>query len=141
MSELYHFGIKGQKWGVRRYQKKDGSLTPAGKKRYDKSFKDARELSEAHARLEDATRAIRKDVNQLGKNQKLIVPTEFKQNYSKMIQDYVNKSEVLKKKYSTVESLVITDKGKDYVWTLLQDPITGVGFESMVELHNQRERD
>lgn len=31
--ELYHHGIKGQKWGVRRYQNKDGSLTPAGKKR------------------------------------------------------------------------------------------------------------
>lgn len=33
--ELYHHGIKGQKWGVRRFQKKDGSLTPAGKERYD----------------------------------------------------------------------------------------------------------
>ena len=34
-NELYHHGIKGQKWGVRRFQNKDGSLTPAGKKRYD----------------------------------------------------------------------------------------------------------
>ena len=33
-NELQHFGIKGMKWGVRRYQNKDGSLTPAGKKRY-----------------------------------------------------------------------------------------------------------
>lgn len=32
--ELYHHGIKGQRWGVRRYQNKDGSLTPAGRKRY-----------------------------------------------------------------------------------------------------------
>lgn len=32
--ELYHYGIKGQKWGVRRYQNDDGSLTPSGKKRY-----------------------------------------------------------------------------------------------------------
>ena len=31
--ELYHHGIKGQRWGVRRYQNKDGTLTPAGKKR------------------------------------------------------------------------------------------------------------
>lgn len=32
--ELYHWGIKGMKWGVRRFQNKDGTLTPAGKKRY-----------------------------------------------------------------------------------------------------------
>lgn len=32
-NELYHHGIKGQKWGVRRFQNKDGSLTLAGKNR------------------------------------------------------------------------------------------------------------
>lgn len=34
LGNLKHHGIKGQKWGVRRFQRKDGSLTPAGKKRY-----------------------------------------------------------------------------------------------------------
>lgn len=33
-SELRHYGVKGQKWGIRRYQYKDGTLTPAGRKRY-----------------------------------------------------------------------------------------------------------
>ena len=33
-AELYHYGIKNQKWGVRRFQNEDGSLTKAGQKRY-----------------------------------------------------------------------------------------------------------
>ena len=33
MNELYHHGILGMKWGIRRYQNKDGSLTPEGRKR------------------------------------------------------------------------------------------------------------
>ena len=36
---IYHHGIKGQKWGVRRYQNEDGSLTNAGKKRYSSDSK------------------------------------------------------------------------------------------------------
>ena len=38
---LTHYGIKGQKWGVRRYQRKDGTRTPAGKKRYSESSSDS----------------------------------------------------------------------------------------------------
>ena len=33
--ELKHYGVKGMKWGRRRFQNKDGSLTPAGEKRYN----------------------------------------------------------------------------------------------------------
>ena len=33
-NELYHYGIRGQKWGVRRFQNPDGTLTSAGKQRY-----------------------------------------------------------------------------------------------------------
>ena len=36
---LVHHGIQGQKWGVRRFQNKDGSLTPQGRKRLEKAYK------------------------------------------------------------------------------------------------------
>ena len=45
---LRHHGIKGQKWGVRRFQNKDGTLTELGKKRIAKeAAKDAKEYASA----------------------------------------------------------------------------------------------
>ncbi len=39
-NELIHYGILGMKWGVRRYQNKDGTLTEAGKRRYDRDIRE-----------------------------------------------------------------------------------------------------
>lgn len=40
MSELQHHGVVGMKWGVRRYQNKDGTLTDAGKKRHERDVRE-----------------------------------------------------------------------------------------------------
>lgn len=50
VDELYHHGIKGQKWGIRRFQNKDGSLTAAGKKRYDVENGSSTETDEERKR-------------------------------------------------------------------------------------------
>lgn len=53
--ELYHYGIPGMRWGVRRFQNKDGSLTNAGKKRYDVDIEGAKSrVKEAKLNLKKA---------------------------------------------------------------------------------------
>lgn len=57
--ELQHHGIRGQKWGQRRYQNKDGSLTPAGQKRYNKEVEKLKKET-AKVKAEEQIAANRK---------------------------------------------------------------------------------
>lgn len=47
--ELSHAGVKGMRWGVRRYQNADGSLTEAGKKRYSSAKRDVMDKARSDA--------------------------------------------------------------------------------------------
>lgn len=56
---LEHFGVKGQKWGVRRFENEDGTLTEAGKIRYAKAQKEASKYESKSDRLKKIGRAAR----------------------------------------------------------------------------------
>lgn len=61
--ELYHHGIKGQKWGVRRFQNKDGTLTKAGQKRYGVVQDALKKANDEVSRLNDYKSTEEKAIN------------------------------------------------------------------------------
>ena len=69
-NKLHHAGIKGMKWGIRRYQNKDGSLTPAGKKRYGEDVHD--DYKKAHTKADVktlSTKELNDRINRIQKEQ------------------------------------------------------------------------
>lgn len=74
--ELQHHGIKGQRWGIRRFQTKDGALTPRGQKRYNKEM-DKLKAEKKRLRNEERTKkkmakldAMKSDVDKMKKGSK-----------------------------------------------------------------------
>ena len=103
-NELQHHGIKGQKWGVRRFQNTDGSLTAEGKKRYSvndyqqaidktktagKIVNEAKTLNNTVKKLNDpaAERRIRKSAAEMSdiELQKRVQRLNMEDNYTRMM--------------------------------------------------------
>ena len=75
-NELYHYGIQGMRWGVRRFQNSDGTLTAAGKKRYNKELEsyraDKKKLAEETRKFERVKKNKEKVEKLLADKQALI---------------------------------------------------------------------
>ena len=93
-SELYHHGIKGQRWGVRRFQNADGTLTAAGKQRYysdserkeilnkvirSKSTHGIEEIEDAKDFLVNQRKTLKKEHSDIEK--------KFKSDFYKLLED------------------------------------------------------
>lgn len=97
--ELYHHGILGMKWGVRRYQNKDGTLTNAGKRRKRQDVGIHDDYKKVHNNksvksMSDAELRVR--LNRL----------QMEQNYQKLSDSQVNKGRAIASKIMKVGTTV-----------------------------------
>lgn len=84
--ELYHHGILGMKWGVRRYQNKDGSLTAAGRTRYGYSEKDQKALYKSAKSLSKS--GTYQNIKRFDKKLNQAVSDEQKQKLSRLNKEW-----------------------------------------------------
>jgi hypothetical protein len=136
-NNLQHAGIKGMKWGVRRYQNKDGSLTPAGQKRY---ARDTRDLSETKKKnyKPDTDKWVKDDISASRRiaDESYNLTTKLRsangnaaRNRKRPKMDLKNMSEeqmrreinraILEKQYSDMFSPQKESKGRKYVDSIL----------------------
>ncbi len=113
--KLYHHGIKGQKWGIRRYQNKDGSLTSAGKKRRTQLRNDD-VIIEKGTQLNNLTSKKKLRLRALGSenSQKLFVYKEsnvhdkdvYEGAFTRYIRRRDHTSQIFKQKFENIDDLV-----------------------------------
>lgn len=131
--ELMHYGVKGMKWGVRRYQRKDGSLTGAGKRRLKKALRGDTELkntdkvfqekvteplnkSKEYARMKDATdflKAIEDEARRQGIDpSRVMLDSATSKTVRTAMDDYSKKgSSLIRENYQDLASATLRDVG------------------------------
>lgn len=92
INQLYHYGILGQKWGVRRFQNKDGTRTPAGKRR-EKAFAK----SEDHVKSRDFKSKAPSGLSN-AELKKLNERLQLEETYKRLTAEKLEKSESFVKK-------------------------------------------
>lgn len=140
-NELYHHGILGQKWGVRRFQNKDGSLTNAGKRRY---------LKEAMGKLISLGPATRPTQNsrsdtELGQDllsqqsNRMDIRSQRPRSRQKYVTNDGSGVHVRKDKSVSSNKGFVSDliSGLSYDYKKALTPSLPSGYSSTIHLHNE----
>lgn len=100
--ELQHWGIKGQKWGIRRYQNSDGTLTAAGQKRYNKEMEKVKKEA---AKVKEAEKIAANKKKTQAKIDKLNSKKQELEDRKNALEDEKKAAEIERKKQEEAESV------------------------------------
>ena len=122
--ELKHYGIKGMKWGVRRFQNSDGSLTADGKKRYSgDNLKDIQKQVNQGKNVVDGVKKTR--TKAVEKQHEKKIKSDLSQMSDKELRDIVNRLNMEERYMQVMKSRDVqvgkskADKILDYAGTAL----------------------
>ena len=130
--ELYHWGVKGMKWGIRRYQNPDGTLTAAGRKRYTNADGTLNEKGKKYYAQESARLAAeRKALKARQKTDEQLAKLNSKRKENEELRD---KLDGKKKQEVNTEAIAKTKSEMDRYMTT---PISELSTKELTDINNR----